>query len=303
MTRSKIHVSGSPLFSRNKRINAKSSRGFTLIELLVVIAIIAILAAMLLPALSKAKMKATMAACLSNQKQLALTWNLYADDNGDRIVSFANDNKQSWRITPGAAVYTIPAITGPIDETGAAQFFDEAGYKQGMFVQYAANAGIIHCPGDSRSKSAPWAYTSYSGVGGLYGATNKGYCLFKKSEILHPSDRIAFVEENDPRTATVAGSFTFGENGGPWEMIHSGWTTTTTPQPADNIPFWDSPAAYHVASSTFNFVDGHAQSRRWVDGATVAYALSLNTGKFSSPPAANMDSAQVSIWYPTVMNR
>jgi prepilin-type N-terminal cleavage/methylation domain-containing protein len=275
------------------------STGFTLIELLVVIAIIAILAAMLLPALSKAKQKATLAACLNNQKQLILSWGMYADDNNDFIVAFSTQVGNGWRVDPSAPVFSIPFIPGGMDNSRAAEFLDKEGYKQGQFVKYAANPAIIHCPADSRSKASPYSYCSYSGVGGLNGATNKNYCLFKRTDIQHPADRALFVEENDPRTVSVAG-FTFGENLGPWEMIHS---YPTTPEPPANIPFWDSPACYHIVDSTFSFVDGHALGRRWIGGDTVSYANSMNTSKFSSPPAINADSGQVSFWYPTVANR
>lgn len=289
-----------------KKTNQSGVQGFTLIELLVVIAIIAILAAMLLPALAGAKRKGQMATCLNNQKQLALTWGMYADDNNDSIVSFRTDQVNSWRLDPGnIPPYVIPNPPAGLSSSSAAQFFDEAGYRQGRFVQYAPNAGIIHCPGDARSRIVPYSYTSYSGVGGLNGTPTKGYQLTKKTAVLHASDRALFVEENDPRTVTV-GTLTFGQNGGSWEM-HFDSTYGPTAQPPYNISFWDSPACYHIVSSTISFVDGHAMNRRWKDPNTINYANSMDTGKFSSSayPAnsvPNNDSADFSKWYASNLN-
>lgn len=265
-------------------------RAFTLIELLVVIAIIAILAAMLLPALSKAKMKAMTTTDLNNQRQLALAWVLYPDDNEGKLVNFdttANaDGDVPWRY---ATPNPFPAVPPGADARTKAMLFLQAGYMQGALYQYAPNVNVLHCPADARSRNpvitnpttAPgnYAYGSYSGAGGMNGVVySPDAALKKQSAILRPSERFLWVEENDPR----------GENYSSWVMKPGTLPNYTGAEMIDSVATW------HGRTSTFSWADGHAEARRWLDEATVAFALNMNPGKYSSPPTLAQSPRDVS---------
>ena len=131
--------------------------GFTLIELLVVIAIIAILAAMLLPALSTAKDKATRTTCINNQKQLAIALRMYADDFRD-YIPFPN-----WGAPTGAGWLYTPVNGGPpmIDSAPLKDDLISA-YKTGLWFQYMPNPKAYLCPVDIKSRT----YTTLTLNGG-----------------------------------------------------------------------------------------------------------------------------------------
>jgi prepilin-type N-terminal cleavage/methylation domain-containing protein len=277
---------------------AKGKRGFTLIELLVVIAIIAILAGLILPALTSAKMKATSAACINNEKQLALAWIMYTDDNSDSMVNLSTyntggvllANNTPWRtdisngeMIPGGRPTTTTAWIAAIEQ----------GYQQptptipGPLYKYAPNVAIIHCPGDLRYKQplgAGFAWDSYTGSGYLNGEAGTGNAntYTKRTEVLHPSQRFVFLEGADER----------GENVGSWAMANYG----TLPNYA-GAQFQDSPGAYHVTSEILNYADGHAESHAWVDGATIAFARSIVLNKDSAGGPANTDAQWIAARY------
>ena len=252
---------------------------FTLNELLVVIAIIAILAAMLLPALSRAKMKAMGTTCISNEKQLVLAWIMYADDNQDKLIGTTTPS-----YTAGAGYWRFdnwdPAKLSSFPAGASAQdkhiLEIQEAYKEASLFQYAPNVSVLHCPADKRYNSpaianlttaatAPpgyFAYTSYSGVGSLNGGNPQYY---KLSTIPHPSDRYIWVEENDPRTESLSS----------WDQ-----TSFTSPPTFAGSQLEDSTACWHGQDSSFAWVDGHATDHRWLDSVNITYALSMNPSKY-----------------------
>ena len=211
----------------------QSRRAFTLIELLVVIAIIGILAAMLLPALSKAKARAQGTRCLSNVKQLQLAWQLYADDNGDVIPPSAGGSpatNQSWC----AGHFTA----NPTDKT------DLTLIKNSLLGPLASSTGIYKCPGDTTDNVRSFSENCAMNNDGTDAALWTQFVLFHKStSVPSPSQYFTFIDES---SATIDNAhFLIG--------FDKTYATAVV----------DKPATYHGGSGNTSFVDGHVSSHKW----------------------------------------
>jgi prepilin-type processing-associated H-X9-DG protein len=279
----------------------------------VVIAIIAILAALLLPALAMAKRKAAQAACLSNQKQLAIAWTMYASENNDLLCGFQTQTRNlDWRLgyNPGAApAPPILNVSPPPGLSGMALFNwkIQEGYKEEVLYKYAENVNLIHCPGDDRETRGFYAFDTYSGVIGLCGGdtqagsppnsvTHNGITpIMKGSGIMNTSARFLWVEENDEINAPGGTAGGICDNFGSWEFL--GGIPYVPNGPTQR---WvDCPAAFHGETSTFSYCDGHAEARKWLFSLAIAQAGQPNAVPVPNP---NADTSFVSQCYPCTEN-
>jgi prepilin-type N-terminal cleavage/methylation domain-containing protein/prepilin-type processing-associated H-X9-DG protein len=255
------------------RCIAARRTGFTLIELLVVIAIIAILAALLLPALGRAKLKAQGVQCMNNHKQLLLGWRMYIDDNQDKLP---------YAYADGTANAPYAWVTGILDYNGGNQANWDVNYniaKSPLWTYCGKQGGIWRCPADQskvlvggkslprvRSMSMSIWVGGNEGTDGGWGPDWKVFTKLGQMNSPGPAKTFVLLDEREDSI-----------NDGFWVLKMDGY-----PDLAQAM-LVDFPASYHGQAGGFSFADGHSEIRKWrdkrtippiVQGVPIAYSVS-----------------------------
>ena len=251
----------------NHRSNLKA--GFTLIELLVVIAIIAILASMLLPALSKSKTKATGIACLSNNKQLAFAWRLYTDDNDEKLLGAADWQPVGSKVIPNWTGGSWLTLSSPKDDgnwnldkyTKASPLWPYTGNSPGIWKCPADRSMGINNNGQSVPRIRSMAMNCWVGGPGWANSGNwvpqnkSGWKVYlKQTDMTDPGPSQTWVF-TDERADSI--------NDGCFWVDMSGYSDQSA-----KFRMVDYPGSYHNRAGEFSFADGHAENKKWLDDRT-----------------------------------
>ncbi|MDH4239355.1 MAG: prepilin-type N-terminal cleavage/methylation domain-containing protein [Phycisphaerae bacterium] len=263
-----------PLEVRRKKVcpelPALFLTGFTLVELLVVIAIIALLMAMLLPALERAREQGKRAMCLNNLRQLMIAWNLYADDNDDRIV---NGNTSTGGFNPDGTCWVYwPGQGATIEER-------IQGIEDGLIFKYCPNVKLYRCTTGLFGEVVTYAVVdAMNGYDAIPGAAGK--IIRTRMEIRSPGGRAVFLDEG--------------------RLSPASWTIWY-----DQERWWDQITARHGNGTNFSFADGRAEYWKWEDPRTIEiaemdYDYWQNTGRHgslsSSPGNPDLYRVQKAVW-------
>ncbi len=276
MLRRPVRRTHSPMsVLRSIRISTpKRGAAFTLVELLVVIAIIAILASLILPALSQAKARAQGNFCLNNTRQLSVAWVLYADEHNGRL---AYNLGQSARITTAApSIANGPQmaqnwVNNVLNwETNSDNTNSGAVVGSGIGPYTGPAAAVYRCPSDNvlsdLQRSLGWvsrvrSYSMNAMIGDAGTFSQGGFNLnfpdytqfFKATSIPQPADIFVFLDEHP-------------------DSIDDGYFLNSYTD--GTSPTWtDLPASYHNGEGSFAFADGHSELHRWKNKSTIQPAV------------------------------